>query len=164
MAQSKSTQMTFGVILLALGFVLLVTRLAPVSAAPAWLLGLGLIFALLAIFRRSYGALVAGMILLGVGSGMVLGDYGVAGLHVRTWRFLALGMGFLGIWLIALILQLNRHWWPVVVGGALVVVAGAPVVRRIVFIPPAVELAVRTWWPAALVVAGILLVVRAVRG
>ncbi|MGE5236278.1 MAG: hypothetical protein ACM3O7_08030 [Acidobacteriota bacterium] len=163
MARSKSAQLTVGVVVLALGLVLLVTRFAPVSAAPAWLLGLGLAFSFLAIFQRSYGALVAGMILLGIGSGMVLADYGVAGLQARTWRMLALGFGFVGIFAVAVILQLNRHWWPLLVGAALLASAAAPFVRRLAFIPPSVEIAVRTWWPVALVVGGLVLVIHALR-
>ncbi|MEW6336625.1 MAG: hypothetical protein AB1625_04410 [Acidobacteriota bacterium] len=162
-SRAKGTQLTAGIVVLTIGLVLLVTRIAPVAAAPAWLIGLGLAGALVAIVQRSYGALVAGMILLGVGAGMALGDGGAFGWPHRAWRLVALGVGFAGIWAVAAILKLNRHLWPLAVGGVLVALGAAPFVRRLTFVPPGVEIALRTWWPVALVAGGLLLVLKALR-
>ena len=83
MARTRKSNLAVGVILVVVGGVLLVTRFVPMDTAPAWLLGLGVGLALIAIVSVSYGALVAGMVLLGLGAGMVLGDRGVAGIRVR---------------------------------------------------------------------------------
>ena len=163
MATKATKSMAAGVILIAVGAILLVTRIAPVQSAPAWLLGLGLAFGLLGVFQRTYAALVAGMVLLGVGAGMVLGDLGLAGLTLRAWRLIALGVGFVGIYLLALLLRLNRAWWPLVPGLVLVAVGLAPFLQRLVFVPPEVEALIRSWWPLLLVAVGLVVLARALR-
>jgi hypothetical protein len=163
MARARKSNLAVGVILVAVGGVLLVTRFVPMESAPAWLLGLGAGLALIGIVGASYGALVGGMVLLGLGAGMVLGDHGVANIAAGTWIVLGLGAGFVGIYILALILKLRSHWWPLVPGVILLGVGGARYVRHFALISPQVEMAVRTWWPAALVVVGIWILVRAVR-
>ncbi|MBZ5589577.1 MAG: DUF5668 domain-containing protein [Acidobacteriia bacterium] len=163
MARARKSNLGFGVMLVVVGGVLLVTRFALVGTAPAWLLGLGVGLALIAIVGSSYGALVGGMILLGLGSGMLLGDRGVGGLPNGSWILLGLGAGFVGIWVLALILKLRRHWWPLVPGVVLLAVGGARFYRHFALIPPEVMVAVRTWWPALLVVAGAWILIRALR-
>jgi hypothetical protein len=145
------------------GAVLLVTRFALMDTAPAWLLGLGVGLALVAIVSPSYGALVGGMVLLGLGSGMLLGDRGVGGLSSGTWIVLGLGGGFILIWVLALLLKIGKHWWPLVPGVVLLAIGGARFYRHFVVIPPEVMVALRTWWPAFLVVAGVWMLVRAFR-
>jgi hypothetical protein len=163
MARTRKSNLTAGLILVVIGGILLVTRFALLATAPAWLLGLGVGLALIAIVTRAYGALVGGMILLGLGAGMALGDREVGGVSPGAWIQLGLGAGFVGIWVLALILGLKRHWWPLVPGVILLALGGARFLRHIVVIPPQAMIAVRTWWPAALVVAGIWVLVRGLR-
>ena len=163
MARTRKSNLAFGVILLVVGGVLLVTRFVPMETAPVWLLGLGVGLALIAIVNGSYGALVAGMVLLGLGAGMALGDREVANIRAGTWILLGLGGGFIGIYLFALILKLRSHWWPLVPGVVLLAVAGARYFRHFTLLPPEVVMAVRTWWPAALVVVGVWILARALR-
>jgi hypothetical protein len=163
MARSRSGGLTAGVLLVAIGGVLLATRLSSIESAPAWLMGLGLAFALLAVLRRTYGALVAGCVMIGLGAGMLLGDEAVAGLPKNAWSLLGLGLGFLGLYLVDLILRLRRHWWPLVPGVVLVAMGGARLVSRVQLVPPAVEAFVRLWWPVGLVAVGAWLLVRSLR-
>lgn len=163
MARARKSNLGFGVILVVVGAVLLVTRFALMQTAPAWLLGLGVGLALIAIVTPAYGALVGGMVLLGLGSGMLLGDRGVGGLSSGTWILLGLGTGFVMIWLLGLLLKLKSHWWPLVPGAVLLAVGGARFYRHFVIVPPEVMVAVRTWWPAFLVVAGAWMLIRALR-
>ncbi len=163
MARARSRHLTLGVFLLAAGVILLATRFAPIQSAPAWLLGVGVAFALLAIVQRSYASLIAGMVLLGLGAGMILGDRAAAGMPKGAWTLVGLGGGFVGVYLLALVLQLRAHWWPLLVGVVLVAVGAFRYVRRFTVVPPEVEIAVRTWWPAALVIAGLFFVVKALR-
>ena len=76
---------------------------------------------------------------------------------------LGLGAGFVGIWLLSLVLKLRSHWWPLVPGLVLLAVGGARLYRHFALIPPPVMIAVRTWWPVLLVVAGVWILVRALR-
>ncbi len=163
MARARNANLTLGVVLLVVGGVLLATRFVPIEAAPAWLLGLGVGLALIGIVTGSYGALVPGMILLGLGAGMVLGDREVAGVRPGTWTVLGLGAGFVGIYVLALVLKMRSHWWPLVPGVCLLAVGGARYVRHFPLISPRMEIAVRAWWPAALVVVGVWILVRALR-
>ena len=163
MARARRSNLGFGVMLVVVGGVLLVTRFALMDTAPAWLLGVGVGLSLLAIVGSSYGALVGGMILLGLGSGMLLGDRGVGGLPAGAWLLLGLGAGFIGIWLLAHLLKLRSHWWPLVPGLVLLAVGGARFYRHFALIPPSVVIAMRAWWPALLVVVGAWILVRALR-
>ena len=163
MARARRSNLGFGVMLVVVGGVLLLTRFALMATAPAWLIGLGAGLALIAIVGSSYGALVGGMVLLGLGSGMLLGDRGVGGLSSGGWILLGLGAGFIGIWLLALLLKLSSHWWPLVPGFVLLAVGGARFYRHFALIPPEVMIAARTWWPALLVVAGAWILLRALR-
>jgi hypothetical protein len=163
MARSSSFSISLGVVLLAVGGILLIGRFVAVATAPAWMLGLGLALAVVAIVRRLYGVLVIGMVLLGTGAGMVLGDHAVAGWRMSAWVLAGSAAGLVGLWVIALLLRLNPHPWPLVAAGVLVAVLAARLVRELNVLPPSVVIAVRTWWPAALVLAGSLLLVRGLR-
>ncbi len=159
----KQPQVALGVGALALGVVLLATRFAPISSAPAWLLGLGLGLTLLGLVQRSPAWLTAGLPVLGLGAGLVFGDIPLGGLPKNSWTLLGLGAGFLAVVPLARMVKLSAHWWPAAVGAVL---AGAGVlraVRDVELVTPRVEIAVRTWWPGALVVAGAWLLIRAAR-
>jgi hypothetical protein len=163
MARTSSFQITLGVVLLAVGGVLLLSRFVAVAAAPLWMLGLGLVLAVVAIVRRLYASLVGGMVLLGTGAGLVLGDHAVAGWRLSVWVLAGLAAGCFGIYVIALLLKMNRHPWPLVAAGVLLAVVAARFVREFNVLPPSVVIAVRTWWPAALVAVGALLLFRGAR-
>ena len=163
MARTRKPNLVLGMIMLVVGAVLLASRFGAVETAPAWLLGIGIGLALIAILGNSYAALVGGMILVGLGAGLLLGDRGVGDLRSGTWILLGLGGGFVGIYLLGLILKMRSHWWPLVPGVVLLAVGGARFVRYFALLPPSVVIAIRTWWPAVLVVAGVWVVVRAVR-
>jgi hypothetical protein len=107
--------------------------------------------------------LLGGLIPLGLGAGMVLGDRSVAGQPLNTWLLLATGAAFIVSYLLALLLQLRVRWWPVMVGAVLLVLAGLRIARRFALLPPEVVIAAREWWPVALVVAGLFLVLRSMR-
>jgi hypothetical protein len=163
MARKSSSQITLGILLLAVGGILLATRFVALDTAPVWMLGLGFALALIAIVRRHYPALVGGMVLLGLGAGMVLGDRAVNGWRMSTWILGALAVGFVLVYLIAMLLKLKSNPWPLVVAGVLLAIVAARFVREFTLLPPAVVIAVRTWWPVALVVVGFLMLLRGLR-
>ena len=163
MARTRSSHLFLGLVLLAVGGVLLSTRFFPLDWRPALVLGLGFAFAAMAILQRSQGTLVVGMLLLGLGAGMALGRSGALDIPASNWVLLCLAASFLAIFLLGLLLGTSRHWWPLVPGLVLLVAGGAQYASRLDFFPPAVETAVRTWWPAALVLAGAFLLYKALR-
>jgi len=163
MARSKSSQVTLGAVLLVAGGILLATRFVAIEAAPAWMLGVGCALTAAAVVRRHLATLAGGMALLGLGAGMVLGDRGVGGVRAGSWLLAGLGAGLIGLYLLARLLRMSRNAWPLLAGVVLLAVVGARAVRDFALLPPAVVMAVRMWWPAALVVIGLLLVVRGLR-
>lgn len=158
MAKKGSSRLFLGLVLAAIGAALLLARMHVVSQGPAVLLAIGGALALYGVFARTFGPLVPGCILLGLGSGMLLGDRGVEGFGVVRWQLLGLGGGFILLFLLALVLGLGLRWWPLVVGGVLAGVAVLPQIKGLV--DPQVVVAFRTYWPVLLIAAGLYLVVR----
>jgi hypothetical protein len=163
MARSGSPQVTLGIALLVVGGILLATRFVAVETAPAWFLGIGCGLALLGIVRRAYAPLLLGLILTGLGSGMLLGDAGVAGVQAGTWLLFGLGAGLALVYPIALLVRVRTHWWPFALGLFLAAIGGVRVVEHFRFLPPDIEIAARTWWPAVLVLAGAWFLIKGLR-
>ncbi len=158
MAKKGSSRLFLGLVLAAIGAALLLARMHVVSQGPAVLLAIGGALALYGVFARTFGPLVPGCILLGLGSGMLLGDRGVEGFGVVRWQLLGLGGGFILLFLLALVLGLGLRWWPLVVGGVLAGVAVLPQIKGL--FDPQVVVVFRTYWPVLLIAAGLYLVVR----
>lgn len=158
MAKKGKNRLFLGLVLAAIGVALLLARMHVVSQGPAVLLAIGGALALYGVFARAFGPLVPGCVLLGLGSGMLLGDRGVEGFGVVRWQLLGLGGGFILLFLLALVLGLGLRWWPLVVGGVLAGVAVLPHIKGL--LDPQVVVAFRTYWPVLLIAAGLYLVVR----
>jgi hypothetical protein len=67
----------------------------------------------------------------------------------------ALGGGFLAIWVVSLVLRLaEHHWWPLIPGGILsvvgVLVMAGGEARRLL-----------EWWPIILVLIGVVILIQA---
>lgn len=164
MARTRSPHLFLGLALMAVGGVFLASRFVRLDLKPALLLGIGLAFAVLAALQRSTGALVTGLLLLGAGAGIALGRHATLGVPPTNWLLLCLGLAFFAIYLFGLLLRTSRHWWPLLPGTALLLLGGAQYATRIDLIPPQVQAAVRTWWPAGLVLLGAVILIRAMRG
>jgi hypothetical protein len=123
-------RMAFAVVLIVVGAAGLASRVwQPASDVGGWIvLLIGLALAGAFVYTRRYGYLVAGGILTGLGAGIVASE---------SFRFastegsggavvLGLGLGFLSIWLLASLANIERnHWWPVIPGGILTIVGTA---------------------------------------
>ncbi len=153
-----------GLALVVGGGVLLLPRVVPIDRAPLWLLGCGVLAALYGIFVRSGGWIEAGMVTLGLGAGMALGDVTAAGIAKGEWLPLALGVALLGAWGLVRLTGSSRRWWTLVPAVMLLALAAVRIAGKVPWrVPPPVEEAIRTWWPAGLVVAGVFLVATALR-
>ena len=128
-----------GLILIALGVLFLVGRLSGVIVLG----GLGAIFIVAYLTTRKYGWLIPGCILAGLGLGELLG-----------WSSLGLGLGFIGIFVIDLIMRGKSHWWPLIPG--VIITLDALGDRANVVIAPLRGL-VASGWPLLLIAIGLLL-------
>lgn len=148
-----------GLLLAVSGAVLLAPRWLDVQQAPLWLLGVGVLGAVFGIVRRSNGWVEGGMIALGLGAGMLLGDVGVAGIPKGAWLPLALGGALLLAWAIVRLGGTRGRWWPLLPAVLLLALAAARIAGSLAWrLPPALEEGVRAWWPAALVLLGIIII------
>ena len=110
-----------GLILLAVGTVLLLVTTTDLDGS--WLLvGVGVAFLAAFAATRSYGLLVPGAIITGLGVGVVLDRVGLPSPVVP----LGLGLGFVAIALLHLLIggaSESWWWWPLIPGGILSVTA-----------------------------------------
>jgi hypothetical protein len=85
-------------------------------------IGIGLLG--VTLITRSYVALVFGGILTGVGAGLLISDtfFGQSDAD-GPGATLGLGFGFVGMWLMSLVMRLKEHhFWPLIPGGILLLV------------------------------------------
>ena len=157
--QPQKVGVVVGALLILLG---LLFFLAQFVQFEGWvfLLGLGVIFLAVGWLLRTYGFLIPGGILAGLGAGIaatnVLPEDGGQGGAV----LLGLGLGFILVWLLGWAILQEKHPWPLIPGGILgglgaLLLAGAWGVKVL-------ELLGR-FWPAVLVVIGIIVLISAFR-
>lgn len=112
-----------GVILIAVGMTLFAVQLLNLDA-DVIVLVIGLVFSIAYAATRRYGLLIPAGIMTGLGTGILLEDFGVVGEPV----VLGLGLGFLAIYAVDALTSGPRapgRWWPLVPGAILTIIAGA---------------------------------------
>jgi hypothetical protein len=146
-----------GVLLAVAGAALAAPYLPPGLAGRAFLPFLGVAFVIWAALSRSCGLLVPGGVLLGVGVGAWLqASYGPAAF------LFSLAGGFLSISVLSVLIFGAKHktWWTVFPAGGLtfagIVVSGGPAVREVLR-------SLQHYWPYALIVVALALIVSALR-
>jgi hypothetical protein len=142
-----------GVILIAVGATLFAVQLLNLDG-DVIVVVIGLIFAAAYAATRRYGLLIPAGVLTGLGTGILLEDYGVMGEPV----VLGLGLGFLAIYAVDLISTGAREpgrWWPLIPGGILTVIAAA----ESTFGAEGARL-ISQGWPIVLIAAGAWLLLR----
>jgi hypothetical protein len=147
MATKRDGRLGTGIFLILLGgaFFLLERSQGLNMAAIFFIVGGGFFAAYL--YRKEYGYLVPGGILLGLGTGMFVQHtrYDVG--NPILW---GLGLGFITIYIVSLIHQRRNIWWPLIPGGILVLL-GLPRVRGIVQY-------IFDNWPLILVIVGLFFI------
>jgi hypothetical protein len=152
--QEKRGGWVGGLILILLGVVFLVQQLAP-ELFGGWLFlaALAIIFLIAYVFSRQYGFLIPACILgsLSVGVGLVetnvvTGDSGDGAI------VLALGLGFIAIWLIDLLVARGRAvgWWPLIPGVILTITGAAIFSQNEAWLQDYGK-----WWPLIFIVIGV---------
>ena len=151
MAASQRSRIFAGVLLIVLGLGLYGLQYLEPLGQSATLLVLGGVFIAAYLYTRSYGLLIPGGILLGLG----IGSYGER--HFYIWgefSKIGLGIGFILIYLIALLYERKSHWWPLIPGTILILLG--------------LNRWNRVWtylfsdgWPLILVIVGVLILLGA---
>jgi hypothetical protein len=141
-----------GVIVIGIGLFLLFAQVVP--DAGQWIpLIIGLVFLGAFAARREYGFLVAGSIIAGVGTGIVLAS-STAGTLAGAMIMLSIAGGFLAIWLIGTLMRLpESHWWPFIPGGILAFIG----------VIQLSDAGILRWWPLVLVALGALIIANTLR-
>ena len=148
-------QLIGGVVLITIGALLLVGQ--TVGDVGRFIpLGIGVVLLAAFLVTRQYGFLVPAGVLAGVGSGILLVSEDPTG--TRGPLFLvALGLGFVSIWLLGLLFRVpEHHWWPLIPGGILLAVGA------LTFTGPETQRLLQ-YWPVLLVGAGVLVLAQAFR-
>ncbi len=134
-----------GLILISLGILFLIAQYF--EAPGLILLFFGLVFLIPYVLTRSYGLLIPGCILAGLGVGILFeralgrGDITI---------LLGLGLGFIAIFVVQLIVAGRSHWWPLVPGGLLVLFGLAEAV-------PQGQVLIEKGWPLLLILIGLVI-------
>jgi len=135
-----------GLVLIVLGIAFLLAQYFEFGPA-LFLILLGLVFLIPYALTRSYGLLIPGCILAGVGLGLAF-DRPPLGTAIAVP--LGLGLGFIAIFVLQLIVARQSHWWPLIPGGLLVLVGIAEGV-------PQAQVLFEKGWPLILVLVGLLI-------
>jgi len=133
-----------GLILIVLGIVFLLTQYFEFGPG-LFLMLLGLIFLIPYAFTRSYGLLIPGCILAGIGVGLTF-ERTMARPDVTV--SIGLGLAFISIFLVQLIAAGASHWWPLIPGAILLLGGIAELV-------PQGQVLLEKGWPLLLIVIGL---------
>jgi hypothetical protein len=132
-----------GLILIALGIVFLLLQYFEFGPGLVLIL-LALVFLAPYAITRSYGLLIPGCILAGIGVGLIFDRGKSSDVTVP----IGLGIGFLAIYAIQLIVARASHWWPLIPGGILVLVGVASGI-------PQAQMWLEKGWPLVLILIGL---------
>lgn len=143
-----------GLVLIVLGLGLYALRNAHIDEAVGFV-ALGGAFLAAYFYRRQYGFLVPGGILLGLGLGLM--GFGPLQPLVDEPVPFGLGLGFLLVWALDRAYTRAGSWWPLVPGGVLVLVGVAED-------SGSVEWFLEQGWPLAVVAVGVILVIGGLLG
>ena len=141
---ANRAQIIPGLILIVLGIAFLLTQYFDFGPG-LFLTLLALVFLIPYVFTRSYGLLIPGCILAGIGVGLMF-ERALARPDVTV--SIGLGLGFIAIFVVQLVVAGSSHWWPLVPGGILVLVGIAETV-------PHVQAVLEKGWPVILIVIGL---------
>jgi hypothetical protein len=137
-----------GAVLILIGLVLFILQMSTGVTVSIMLLVGGAAFIIGYLSRRTYGFLVPGCILAGMGLGQ-LGEEYIGFIH--NPNFVGLGIGFLAIFVIDKLYRGSTNWWPLI-PGCILLFMGLETSQL------NMGTLLSKGWPLALVIIGILYV------
>lgn len=154
-APTLAGQVAAGVALIVLGAALLVLERTGGSPDHLFLILVGGVFAAGYFYKKAFGLLIPGGILIGLGSGLAYEDLYSSSFADAESAAFGLGVGFLLIYVVSVLYERVNRWWPLIPGTVLVI-AGFP----------EWEWAdqILDFWPVAVMAIGLFLLFRAVVG
>ena len=142
MQERKRRQVFTGLTLIVLGLALyLLEYLGDVDRAATFFL-IGGAFLAAYFYHRQIGFLIPGSLALGMG----IGRFTEAG------QMIGLGIGFIGITVLALAYQRQFHWWPLIPGVAMILIK----LEKLDYVRKLFQN-----WPLLLVIVGVLILISA---
>ena len=147
-------QVAAGLALIALGGVLLfLERLESGAHGHLLFILIGGVFVAGYLYKRAFGLLIPGALLLGIGGGLAFEDLHSGPFVDGDNVALGLGLGFILIYVASLLYERQNRWWPLIPGGFLVI-ASLP---DFVWVDDVLD-----FWPVAVMAVGVLLLFRGV--
>ncbi len=133
-----------GSILIVLGVAFLLAQYLDIGPG-VFLTLLAFVFLIPYAFTRSYGLLIPGCILAGIGLGLAFeGALGRPDVTVSV----GMGLSFIAIFVVQLVVTGTSHWWPLIPGGIFVLVGLAETM-------PEAQQVLERGWPVILIVIGL---------
>ncbi|MBV7326870.1 hypothetical protein KFU94_01145 [Chloroflexi bacterium TSY] len=152
MESRKEGKFTAGVILTAVGIGFLALQFLEGFGEAIIFFLIGGAFIASYLYTRVYGLLIPGGLLMGLGLGMV-GESTILGFD--DFSGFGLGLGFVSIYVIALVYQRKTHWWPLIPGLFFIV-------ATIGSMNASIERLLAMGWPLILVAIGLIFVASAI--
>jgi hypothetical protein len=151
MSDPRRRRFTAGLILIGVGLTLYFLQRVELGESVVFFI-LGVAFLTAYLYQRRFGLLVPAGVLLGLGLGSVWeGSF----LAFGESTLLGLGLGFIAIYVIALLYERRSHWWALIPGGILVL-AALPTTERVLHY-------LFDNWPLILVVIGVTILIGGLR-
>jgi len=140
-----SKKVTTGITLIVLGVILFALQFAEgySEALMFFLFGAG--FLVVYFYKKRYGFLIPGCLLMGLGLGTVFRSSG-------NLESIGLGIGFVAIYVIAYLYEKRTNWWPLIPGVILIFTGigrGSDVFSK--------------GWPLIIILFGIFIIIRGVK-
>lgn len=135
-----------GVVLVVLGVLLFVVQVIDLPSGAMTRIVIGGAFVVGYLYRREYGLLIPGCILLGLGLGRIGGNIW----NVFEYGSIGLGVGFLAIYVVDRLYRGTTPWWPLVPG--LILVAKGLAHGEL-------SAVLSRSWPIGVIVVGVLLLI-----
>ncbi len=147
-------QVAAGLALVVLGGVLLALERQDGSPDHLFLILVGGVFAAGYFYKKAFGLLIPGGILMGLGLGLAYDDlYSDSFVHGESAVF-GIGVGFLLIYVVSLLYERVHRWWPLILGAILIIAS---------FPDWALKDQILDYWPVAVMAVGLFLLLRGVR-
>ncbi len=137
-----------GAILILLGVAFFAMQFLGPLGTSAILFGIGVVFLVGYFLTHTYGFLIPGCILVGLGLGQIAAQAGM--FTVTGLSGIGLGIGFLAIFVIDWLFTRNVRWWPLIPGGIIVVGGIASANENL-------QTLIARGWPLILVVIGLVI-------